>query len=789
MAQVIWNPDIDVYNPLVMPFPVARTITWFLDVPGLLLFSLVSRNTHKAVNDNTVWVALLKGMSVWESGEVPGKDTLLQCRWEWLSDPLTCLDRIFKVPKLAKFQVCKVLACLQQYYEDLQRDVPYNSLKIFRTWQTPQAQAKILRNLLKYNSTNPDERVLTVVYEKITELIEIFENALLRELEIHYDFGDYDRTREFVLILLDLRLEQNLTDFFLQKTCFDNESTKLLTDAFDVNTYFRETTVDEERKLWEVVDEALDAFVKALALLFNQQSAIIDKIFPQLVPMMYRISEELIGNQLQDACLILVSAAKERNVYFVLVPLLYSKLTVDLISQLRDCENVGETYHHLIQQLIDAAFELLVAEYVTEEKSVLEQQCSDVVEKWKEEVNSREQQAQQQIWKHVRVEAKNDFLLNFKKVFISEKKAEEPEEKYSAVQAQAKLLAENIKLLNKMFSPELALDLLNDAKQSLARLHKFAAFSVPAVKLSVFATMQDQFMIVVDGIASDHLRPGLERALKYLHDYSPKHADLLEKPKTAAIDPLVIFFEGINMADTIVQMVDIFYKEEMLHRKVVRHENSVLNPSLQAKKNLEALVDKFVADGLNNGIDVLFREIELVYILELKEEDYCPPPNQPVMGPTPAAKHAVEILDANVDLLVDCADKLIVEVFQQEVAERFFQLIVKILKRSSVSVDGAVTLISDLNFYHDFIVTHIRSKKRLIFPLFQALKKVGSIYLISGDDAKAIGQLVSDLLKFNGIFSQEEIYEFVQRRQDWAIIKRHVEKVMYGISLGDCTIM
>lgn len=113
----------------------------------------------------------------------------------------------------------------------------------------------------------------------------------------------------------------------------------------------------------------------------------------------------------------------------------------------------------------------------------------------------------------------------------------------------------------------------------------------------------------------------------------------------------------------------------------------------------------------------------------------------------------------------------------------------KTLKKSTISVTGAMNLISDLNLYYDFIVNHIRSNKRLVVPYYQALKKVGSIYLISGLDSKSIGKLVSDLAKFNGIFSQEEIYEFVQRRQDWLQIKREVEKVMYGLSIGDCSIV
>ena len=135
------------------------------------------------------------------------------------------------------------------------------------------------------------------------------------------------------------------------------------------------------------------------------------------------------------------------------------------------------------------------------------------------------------------------------------------------------------------------------------------------------------------------------------------------------------------------------------------------------------------------------------------------------------------------NLLVDSADKSIVDVFQQEIAERFFQIIVKSLKLKTISVMGATRLISDLNLYFKFINNNVKSNKRLVLPLYQALIKIGNIYLISGDDSKSIGKLVSDLSKFNGIFSQEEIYEFVQRRQDWPIIKNMLKKLCMGLDL------
>lgn len=816
MAQVVWNSDIDVYNPHVIPISVAECISWYLDIPDLLLFALTSRNAYKAVNDPRLWVLKLKSMGVWDSAYVATKQELAQSKFDLLQSPLTCLSHIYKVPRIAKFQVLKVRSCMFEYYHDLLRNIEYEKLKIFKNFDSPQDQALILTNLLKFNAIDTDEANRNMVRDKITDLIEIFENALLRELEIHFDIQDYEKTRSFVEILIGLKNDQTLMDFFLQKTCFDNDAIRfLLPESFSAESFF--SPVEDLLKLendelpetedevaddvtYQINETELDNFVSELSAIFNEISQVIDRIFPQSVPMMFKISEEIISNQLQEIAILLTNAAKEKNLLLQLVPLFYTKITHTFIAQLKPSKNAGESYNTLIHELIDCTFESFAAEYMNEEKMVFRNFCSSNVAQWNTAVKEREETTTQQILKHVKVETKNDFLTSFKKVFTinnaSETKTDLEGElllNYSQMQARAKILAENIKSLNEVFSPELALTILNEAKASFGRLMNLRDFTVNSIVMDLYATVQEEFIIVIECIGNDHLKIGFDKSLTYLKEYDPKEVSgyIESNNKGSAIGPLVIFFELINMADMIVQMLDIFYKEELINLKVVKHENSVLNPSLQSKKKLEGMIDKYVADGLNIGIDVLFKEIDSVYLSMLSDSDYNPPTNKPYIadGPTRAAVRVVQILEDNIDLLVDSAEKPIVEVFQQEVAERFFQDIVKVLKRSTISVDGAVTLISDLNLYYDFILTHIKSNKKMIFPLFQALKKVGSIYLIGGDEAKAIGQLVSDLSKFNGIFRQEEIYEFVQRRQDWSMIKRHVEKVMYGLSMADCTIM
>lgn len=799
MTQVIWNADIDVYNPQVIPISVAATIAKYLNVQDLLSFAQVSRNTYKAVTDHRLWVGKLRLMNIWnEPNAFIPSDTrnfhpqnFLQTNFK---DPLTCLDRIIKSPKLAKVQVLLIHRALHQFYDDLKSNRLYEMLKVFTNFSTPMQQAKILKNLSTFNNIDVDAESHAMVKDKIGSIFEMFESALLRELEIHFDLQDHAKTREFVAILLLLGNDQTVTDFFLQKTIFDNVDSDVLNpQLFDHGALFQrrnlmdfDDSVTPQQHNWTIQRDGLDQFTTRLATVFNRESSIIDLVFPQLLPIMYKVCEELISNQLTELIMVIVLAAQERNCYLVTMPLLYQALTVGFIAKLQPCANVGPSFLRLVRELIDMLFESFAVDYVRDEGQTFKLFAKRVIEQWRDSISQREQQTVQNILKNVRVETKNDFLSSFKKVFtinagtLEGATASDDAENYSEIVAKTKILSENIKSLNKIFSIETSMEIIQEAKTCLYRLLAFRDFSIVGVRTEIYAGMQDIFVTLIDNVGNEHVKLGFEKALEYLKTYNPK--------EKIGEDPLVLFSELINMADLIIQMIDIFYKEEFLSTNIVKVENSILNPSLQHKKKFEAIVDTYVADGLNVGIDLLMDQLEDVFTTELKPEDYNPPAGGQ-MGPTNAALRVVRILDENMDLLVGCTDKSIVEVFQKEIAERFFQLVVKTLKKSTISVDGSMNLISDLNLYYDFIVSHIRSNKRLVIPFYQALKKVGSIYLISGKDSKSIGKLVSDLSKFNGIFSQEEVYEFVQRRQDWLTIKKDVEKVMYGLSLGDCTII
>jgi recyclin-1 len=74
-------------------------------------------------------------------------------------------------------------------------------------------------------------------------------------------------------------------------------------------------------------------------------------------------------------------------------------------------------------------------------------------------------------------------------------------------------------------------------------------------------------------------------------------------------------------------------------------------------------------------------------------------------------------------------------------------------------------------------------------PYYAALKEVGHLYIIEEGQGKAVASIVTDMVRFEGIFRPEEVYEFVQCRQDWLKIKKDVEKALFGLGRDDCLIM
>ena len=85
---------------------------------------------------------------------------------------------------------------------------------------------------------------------------------------------------------------------------------------------------------------------------------------------------------------------------------------------------------------------------------------------------------------------------------------------------------------------------------------------------------------------------------------------------------------------------------------------------------------------------------------------------------------------------------------------------------------------SDMTHYFLCIQT-LRNNDLLEY--FKALRELAQIYLVDTAHSKELATMIANSDRFYGVFGAEEVYEFAARRADWLLVKKHVEKAMYGV--------
>ena len=79
------------------------------------------------------------------------------------------------------------------------------------------------------------------------------------------------------------------------------------------------------------------------------------------------------------------------------------------------------------------------------------------------------------------------------------------------------------------------------------------------------------------------------------------------------------------------------------------------------------------------------------------------------------------------------------------------RIILKHLKRSMISPDGGLQVISDINAYHAFIMS---LRQASITPYFTALKMICNLYIVEAP--KDLAALVKDVQRYEGTMRSEE---------------------------------
>ncbi|KAJ4988368.1 secretion pathway protein sls2 rcy1 [Stagonosporopsis vannaccii] len=711
----------------------------------------------------------------------------------------------------ARQEYGKVYGALAPYYFDLARSRSHTDPVLFRTYRDPEQQAQMLAQLKTFAKSDYAQG-WNQREEKLDTMTGIFENAVLREFETGCEEKDYDgRMKRFASVLYHLNGGAACLDSYIHNhpLMLDKEKLGNPRDCLP-GLSSSQLTLEPSRE-----------FFHSLAIAMNDETAIIDRVFPStfdvLQPFLERVAEDIVSEYIT----ILFDEAHDisTDVYLKAVAGVFDQATQLAIS-LKPTKGSKANFQEEASRIISRCFEQHIDLYLQEELDFFKHKSVEQVEAWEKRLSEEEQTTETFYMSNInRKAAKQDFLSSFKKVVMMPVSVlpamgssgsrgsviaapasngngtlETPRSgtpsgdgsRSPGLQAPTTELAAKAAIMNSrlegirtLFSIEVALDLTHKAKAGLERAARFVRLGGQSGE-EAKEQCEQIFIYLVQILGNRHMKLGFDKAVSHLADYKPREVADHSKEGVA---PLVAFLELVNVGDLIQQMVEVFYLQELVTANLTDRDD-FLSLAAKEKKKFEQMLDERVAAGLNKGIDVLMDEVEYLCGTLQQPSDFNPPvgPNGIAqlsdIGPSETAKRVVDMVSSHTSMLVGSTDKNVLDVFNQEVGVRLFTAICKHLKRQRVSVDGAIVLISDMNAYNAYIVS-LRNKP--LMQYFAALRELSQIYLIAPKEAKEIATIIADTDRYHGIFRAEEVYEYAERRADWYQIKSAVEKQMYGV--------
>ncbi|KAK9377095.1 exocyst complex component Sec10-like protein [Lipomyces chichibuensis] len=850
---------------LLLPPVLYQAILSYLPLSQYVACAQVSRAFRQIVYDDAGWISRLRKMKVWDDAGAASfqsdekkwtkaRSIIMQDLASKNITPLNVLETVHSIPGYARHEFARVYKLLAPLYFDLTRPARASQFEpqVFKIYRTPELQTLVLRTLIQFSNALTDDDA-DEQRQRLYGITEIFENAAIRELETGLDAQDYEgRARRYAMVLTMLNGGNTAVQAFIQRsklllstvtpgtsTCFlvDEKSGQIKVDLEPVKTFLRQLSDD-------ILKEA-----SIIGQVFSTKNDVIKKATLHIVE---RVIEDILG----DYCLVLVDRSHEIDLdlylqvvsgtYEALLQFAYSLLLEDRDTDDKALRETLRPFHLSVHAVIDRIYEQHVDLYLQEELDRFRAKCDGEVSRFDRKAAQQEQEQETILRNKYREMAilqdssgaeKFDFLTSFKKVLFlpvvaigspvmhasssssraSSSMKDDTSEKLSTqtsatskeplpsteLAANAAILNSRLASIRNLFSLEVALDLIQAARESIERTALFALFDGQTGE-EAKEQCQLIFTALLEFLGFHHIQNGFERALSHLTEYRPPTTtdDGGEGERPQQVEPLVTFLELVNVGDLIQQMVDVFYEKELISRKFL-DRTDFLSPAVKEKRRFEQMLDEHVALGLNRGIDVLIEQVNY-FLATYQRPNEFNVNNDTVtgnfvahdsqffdsrLGPTEAAIKVVNTVSSHTKLLNGNTDKTTLDVFLQEVGLRLYSSIGKHIKRQTIAVDGgAVLLISDLNYYYRFVETSLR--QRPLLPYFAALREIAQLYLIDAKSAREIGIVMSDVVqKFAGIVTAEDVLEYVQRRADWILVKRDVEKAVYGLGLTDCLVM
>lgn len=831
---------------------IVTNIASYLSTVDYLSFQQVNKRVYAIINgknDSKYWSLKLTRMGLQQVHSNEEEEITLLDE----NDDQNSL-RIFEIYKSFTAQNSKkIFVKFYRCYNSYARKLYNNNLaNFFPTSYSndPLKQTRILNFIKKYNFSNKNDiETFTRIETNFNILREIFINSVLKESELNYQSNNLAAVARFMKILLISNEESNAIEFFKSKADLPPSLTVLPSND---ELFWAEQPREEDSGGSTVIFNSrnLDTFLNQLRDFLNEKIKLADILFKDEFPVILQFIEsfiqdillDILNNILLSYSEFLKDNGKDSKANYECVPELYFTFIKKFDTELNDSVNAGANFRKVVRDLLNLYLEPFVVNYMNQTTRVFESLINSQLANYDTQVQDKQREQNAKIYNTLKDQTdassasnnelpndlsiitetsktvpeadskpntihqsvhstdisndKLDFLSSFTKIFKFSNNENQRLKQQLQLAYNLNLISNNLQNIKSLISLDLCYKILQETSEKTDQIYKIHTIEslLPLIKLRC----QEIFKILITQLNKNHVKPAFEKAILLLQKYNPNEIEQIEikfnslSPANTQVEPLVQFTELINIGDIILQMISIFYKNELIPKKIIDKNKDFLNDVIQLKKNFETSIDDFVAEGLNIGINKLMDEISFVFKTLQLPDDYNPPPpsrNSPIrdIKPTKCAIRVVELLSNHCFLLTGATDKGTIDVYQQEIGERFFNEIVKHLKKCFISTEGAIWLICDLNYFYDFIANKLKQKN--VVPYFVGLKSIGQLYIISGKDSKELGKLISDLGKFNGIFTQEEIYEFVQRRSDWVRVRKDVEKVMYGLGIRDCCIM
>jgi recyclin-1 len=646
------------------------------------------------------------------------------------SDPdaaVVALKQARSVRGEAREEYGKVYAALAPFYDDIVSIGPSTDNLVFRKYSHPQHQAQILSQLQAFSKCDSTQGWRERV-ERLQAAVAMFETAALKEFRQGYESGDIDgTTRKYAHVLWALNGGNSAVELFIHHNHMVTQRSDLgkVADCIDEST--------QKVKL-----EHTQAFFTRLSVAYNEEASIINSAFPRSTNIAAPFVEKVGKDVLYPFLTALFDELHRTNIesYLSAISVTFAQC-MNLTENLLPIQNAQGNFDEFVANVVAEIYEPHIDLYLAEELDYFRKGSEAAVTDWDRQLSEQAASTESFLMSNVNRQAdKRDFLTSFKKVIMmpvsilpsfsgskssdtksdqesiasdsssankspnrfstiaSPKPAELTEAPTTELSAKAAVMKMKLEGIRSLFSIEIALSMVHSAKSSLERAAQF-------VKIGgeTGAAAQQQcraiFVALLRILGHRHVIVGFNKAVDHLSNYRPREQGERDQ---SGVEPLVTFLELVNVGDLILQMMDVFYEQELIGSKLT-DRNDFLDPAVKEKKKFEQMLDERVAAGLNKGIDVLMEEVDYILATKQLPTDFNPgistDPHRQTMDVrvSEAAVAVIDVVSSHTHMLVGSTDKSTLDVFNQEVGLRLWAALCKHLKRQRISVEGSLKLI------------------------------------------------------------------------------------------------